>query len=99
MERYSEFRKTDLDAQKRIAFLDLLLKAKSEDETITFDDIQEEVDTFMFEGHDTTTAGVSWALHLIGSHPEIQNKLHQELDEIVGMKMHFINYKRHGLFI
>ena len=40
---------------KRIAFLDTLLKYKKDDETITIDDIQEEVDTFMFEGHDTTS--------------------------------------------
>jgi hypothetical protein len=32
---------------KRIAFLDTLLKYKKEDQKITFDDIQEEVDTFM----------------------------------------------------
>ena len=36
----------------------MLLKAKKENPSITFDDIQEEVDTFMFEGHDTTAAAV-----------------------------------------
>lgn len=45
-------------ADRRVAFLDMLLKAKSEDPTIKFSDIQEEVDTFMFEGHDTTAAAV-----------------------------------------
>lgn len=69
---------------KRAAFLDILLKAKHDDPTITFDDIQEEVDTFMFEGHDTTAAAASWACHLIGSHPEVQKKLHEEIDRVLG---------------
>ena len=71
-------------SQKRVAFLDILLKAKHEDNSLTFDDIQNEVDTFMFEGHDTTAAALSWAIHLIGSHPEVQKKLHEEIDSVFG---------------
>jgi hypothetical protein len=25
-----------------------------------------------FQGHDTTSAGISWAMYLLGSHPEVQ---------------------------
>ena len=83
IERDEEFQLTKT-TNKRVAFLDMLLKAKSEDLSLTLDDIQEEVDTFMFEGHDTTAVASSWACQLIGSHPEIQKKLHQEIDEIFG---------------
>ena len=83
-ERNAEFEASDFITNKRIAFLDTLLKAKNEDSSLTFDDIQEEVDTFMFEGHDTTTAAVSWACHLIGSHPEVQKKVHEEIDRVSG---------------
>ena len=55
MKRDQEFDSSNYGIQKRVAFLDLLLKIKHEDNKLTFDDIQEEVDTFMFEGHDTTS--------------------------------------------
>lgn len=38
----------------------------------------------MFEGQDTTAAAVSWALYLIGSHPEIQERVNEELNRIFG---------------
>lgn len=82
MERSESFE--DYDNKKRVAFLDTLLKYKKENKTITFEDIQEEVDTFMFEGHDTTAAAASWACHLIGSHPDVQKKIHEELDRVLG---------------
>ncbi len=50
----------------RIDFLDLLLKAVLPDGSkLNDDDIQEEVDTFMFEGHDTTACAISWSLYLL----------------------------------
>ncbi|XP_054774215.2 cytochrome P450 4V2-like [Lytechinus pictus] len=70
--------------RKRIAFLDLLLQMHREDASFTLDDIREEVDTFMFEGHDTTAAAAGWAIFLIGHHPDVQARLHMEMDQVFG---------------
>ncbi|XP_065646827.1 cytochrome P450 4V2 [Hydra vulgaris] len=62
-------------------FLDLLLDIYRKGEIDT-EGIQEEVDTFMFEGHDTTSAALGWTLWLLGKNPDVQRKLHKEIDEI-----------------
>jgi len=44
----------------------------------------------IFQGHDTTAAAMSFTLHLIGAHPEVQTKVHQELDEVFGIYILYI---------
>ncbi|KAK3875312.1 hypothetical protein Pcinc_019808 [Petrolisthes cinctipes] len=68
--------------KRRLAFLDLLLEYSEEGRGLSDEDIREEVDTFMFEGHDTTAAAINWSLYLLGCHPEIQARVHEELDMI-----------------
>ncbi|XP_049628644.1 cytochrome P450 4V2-like [Suncus etruscus] len=67
------------------AFLDLLLKITDDKgNKLNHQDIREEVDTFMFEGHDTTAAALNWSLYLLGSYPEVQKKVDKELEEVFG---------------
>ncbi|CAG2119613.1 unnamed protein product [Medioppia subpectinata] len=70
-------------AGKRLAFLDLLLAHHlSNNNSLSLEDIREEVDTFMFAGHDTTACCLSWTIFFLGLYPEIQGRIHEELDEI-----------------
>ncbi|XP_033745728.1 cytochrome P450 4V2-like isoform X3 [Pecten maximus] len=73
-----------LEKGKRLAFLDMLLCASADGHHLSFEDIREEVDTFMFEGHDTTAAAITWCTHLIGESPEVQDRLHEEMEQIFG---------------
>ncbi|KAK7590720.1 hypothetical protein V9T40_002333 [Parthenolecanium corni] len=71
--------------QKNKAFLDLLLDISEENgDTFTDSDLREEVNTFLFAGHDTVTVAASWAIYLIGSHPDVQEKIFQELNTVFG---------------
>ncbi|XP_037933935.1 probable cytochrome P450 4d14 [Teleopsis dalmanni] len=74
----------DMGVKKRMAFLDVLLQSTVDGKPLTNADIREEVDTFMFEGHDTTTSGISYTCYLIARHPEIQQKLFDEIREVIG---------------
>ncbi|CAJ0949558.1 unnamed protein product, partial [Mesorhabditis belari] len=64
-------------------FLDMLLEHYDAGE-IDDEGVREEVDTFMFEGHDTTSSGVSWAIWCIAHHPKVQQKLYNEILEVIG---------------
>jgi cytochrome P450 family 4 len=68
--------------KKRYAMMDTLLHAQSKG-LIDDDGIIEETDTFTFEGHDTTSAAMTFTLLLLAHHPEAQEKLFDEIQEIL----------------
>uniref|UniRef100_A0AAG5DM70 Cytochrome P450 n=1 Tax=Anopheles atroparvus TaxID=41427 RepID=A0AAG5DM70_ANOAO len=74
----------DIGEKKRLAFLDLLLESAENGALISDEEIKNQVDTIMFEGHDTTAAGSSFFLSMMGVHQHIQDKVIQELDDIFG---------------
>lgn len=39
----------------------------------------------VFQGHDSTAAGINWAIYLLGRHPDIQDRLHEEMERIFGI--------------
>lgn len=70
---------------RRVSFLDTLLNARLQSpDSFTYENIQEEVDLFMFAGHDTTATALNWTLFAIATHPNIQKKIHQEISEVFG---------------
>ena len=75
----------NVDNIKKLAFLDLLIEARTEDgESLKAADIQEEVDTFMFAGHDTNSAALTWGIYLLGRYQEVQDKVIEEIDAVFG---------------
>ncbi|CAF1355502.1 unnamed protein product [Rotaria sordida] len=74
---------SSIHLRHRIAFLDSLI-VKMNDKQMSIDDVQEEVDTFMFESHDTTATAFNFALFMIALHQDIQQCLFEELQSIFG---------------
>ena len=55
-------------------------------ERISLEDIRGEATTFTFVGLDTTLWSITYTLLLLGHHPEVQEKLYQELREYLSEK-------------
>ncbi|XP_020295767.1 cytochrome P450 4C1-like [Pseudomyrmex gracilis] len=71
------------DVKRKKAFLDLLLDENEKSDTpLTDDEVRAQVDTFMFEGHDTTAVAITWTLFCLGNSPKHQEKVHEELEEV-----------------
>ncbi|XP_029474141.1 cytochrome P450 4B1-like [Rhinatrema bivittatum] len=74
-----------IQQKRHLDFLDILLFARDENgQGLSDADLRAEVDTFMFEGHDTTASGISWILYCMAMYPEHQEKCREEIQEILG---------------
>ncbi|KAM7305825.1 cytochrome P450 4V2 [Ixodes scapularis] len=82
--RKAEYKVGLEDSNKRKSFLDILLRMHLEDGTLTEDQVRDEVATVFIGGFDTTATAASYTLYLLGHYPEIQAKVHRELDEVFG---------------
>jgi len=74
----------DVGAKRKMAFLDILLQSTIDERPLSNLDIREEVDTFMFEGHDTTSSALMFFFYNIATHPEAQRKCFEEIRSVVG---------------
>ncbi|KAH8273463.1 hypothetical protein KR018_002460 [Drosophila ironensis] len=83
----------DVGGKRRLAFLDMLLLSQLEGGAeLTDTDIREEVDTFMFEGHDTTSSAIAFALSLLSKHAAVQQRAFEEASELEGREKEQMPY-------
>jgi cytochrome P450 len=65
--------------------LSTLLQVQDEDGSRMSDtQIRDEVLTLVLAGHETTAITLAFCCHLLAHHPEVEARLHQELDTVLG---------------
>ncbi|XP_030382361.1 probable cytochrome P450 4s3 [Scaptodrosophila lebanonensis] len=83
---------SDVDGKRRLAFLDMLLISQLEGAELTDIEIREEVDTFMFEGHDTTSSAIAFAISLLSKHKDVQQRVYEEAMQLEGREKESMPY-------
>jgi cytochrome P450 len=66
--------------------LSLLMQARDEETGEVMDEkqLRDEVLITFFAGHETTAQLLSWTFYLLDQHPEIEARMHTELEEVLG---------------
>jgi cytochrome P450 len=53
-------------------------------QSIDFDRLRDESLTFLLAGHETVALSLTWALYLLSAHPSVENKLADEVAQVLG---------------
>lgn len=89
----------DISTKKCLDFLDILLTAKDSDgKGLTQEEIRNEVDTFLFEGHDTTSSAISWILYSLSKEKHYQYKCQEEIDSVIADNKDFVTWENLSKF-
>ena len=65
--------------------LSMLLSARDEEtgESMSDQQLRDEVLTLLLGGHETTAMALTWTWYLLSRHPEVERRLHAELDTVL----------------
>lgn len=77
---------SDASNPDKIDILSLIIKAAYREDSnyrMTPREATAHVMTFLGAGHETTASGASWAIWLLATHPQVQQKLREECQELV----------------
>lgn len=68
--------------------LQRLVDAVDEDgSTLAREEIRDQLVTLFIAGHETTSNALSWTFHLLSEHPEVEARLHAELDLVLAGRL------------
>lgn len=69
--------------------LSMLLMAQDEEDGSGMSDkqVRDEAMTLFIAGHETTANAMTWTWYLLSQHPEVETKLHGELDAVLGNRL------------
>lgn len=69
--------------------LSMLLLARDEEtgEGMSDQQVRDEVMTALLAGHETSANALSWAWYLLAAHPEVEDRLHAELDTLLAGRL------------
>lgn len=79
-------REAEARGEPREDLLGMLMRARDPDTGAALSDAQlrNETITFLLAGHETTANALTWTFHLLAAHPEVERRLMEEIDTVLG---------------
>jgi cytochrome P450 len=80
-----ECRQQEPEESSKRDLLNMLLKARDPDsgEGLSLKQVRNEIITLLIAGHETTANALTWSLHLLSRHPEIQQSVRDEATSVL----------------
>ncbi|GAB4010980.1 cytochrome P450 [Nocardioides ultimimeridianus] len=64
--------------------ISLLLSARDGEERLSDSEVRDQILIFLLAGHETTSSALTFAFHLLGRHPEVQQQVRDEVRAVGG---------------
>jgi cytochrome P450 len=66
--------------------VNLLLRAQDPEggQGLSDDEVRDQALIFLMAGHETTATSLTFTFHLLGHHPDVQRRVHEEVDRVLG---------------
>ncbi|HEX5228890.1 MAG TPA: cytochrome P450 [Bryobacteraceae bacterium] len=64
--------------------LSMLLLAQEEGDEMTDQQVRDEAITLFLAGHETGANALTWSWYLLSQHPDVERRLHEEVDRVLG---------------
>jgi cytochrome P450 len=81
-----ERRKAGTDRGDLLSMLLLAQDVEGDGGGMTDQQLRDEMITIFLAGHETTANALTWTWYLLSQHPEVETKLHEELDAVLGLR-------------
>ncbi|HEX8748557.1 MAG TPA: cytochrome P450, partial [Pyrinomonadaceae bacterium] len=78
-----------MSGEDRGDLLSMLIMAQDEEEDgrgMSDEQLRDEAMTIFLAGHETTANALTWTWYLLSEHPEVEAKLHAEVDAVLGKR-------------
>jgi len=79
----AEYRRTGVDHGDMVSML-LLARDEETGEGLGDAQVRDEAVTMLLAGTETTSTTLSWVFHVLGQRPDLEARLHDEVDEVLG---------------
>jgi cytochrome P450 len=78
-----ERRKSDVDRGDLLSMLMIAQDDEGDGGVMTNEQLRDEVMTIFLAGHETTANALTWTWYLLSQHPEVETRLHEEIDTVL----------------